>query len=129
MARSTDWTIYTLNSDGVTWALETSFPRPNQDLETQKVSTMQTVKLANGDEAFVTPEVRRTKEAFSMMWFDTTATFRNQIDEYINFGESIKMITHTNEVFIGRLLDYKRVWLTGCSPDQYDIAVTFKPTD
>jgi len=129
MSVSYDWTIYVLNSDGVTWDVDTSFPRPNQDLETQKVSNMQTIKLANGAEAFVLPEVRRTKEAFSMMWFQTTASFRNQIDSYINYGEKIKIVSHTGEIFIGRFLDYKRVWLTGASPDEYDIAVTFKQTE
>lgn len=125
MSKSYDWTVSVINSDGVTWDVDTSWPRPNQDMERQWVSTMQTIKLANGGEGFVTPEVRRTKEAFSFFWADTTAAFRAQLEGYANFGEKIKITTHTGEIFIGMILDYKRVWFSGIE-SEFDVMITFK---
>lgn len=128
MSKTYDWTIYCINSDGTTWSLDSSLPRPNQDQEKHITSTIQTVKLANGGEAFITPEVRRNKGTLNFFWADTTATFRNQIETYINFGEKVKIITHDNQTIYGRFMDYTRVWFTG-DTSQFDITVTFKESD
>ncbi len=128
MSKSYDWTIYVIESDGVSWAVDTSLPRPNSDIEKQINSTIQTITLANGGEAYVTPEVRRNKGSIEFFWADTTATFRNQIEEYINFGEKVKIITHDNQIIYGRFMSYRRVWFAG-NTSMFDISVTFKESD
>jgi hypothetical protein len=128
MSKSYDWTIYVINSDGTTWSLDTSLPRPNQNIEKQINSTVQTITLANGGEAYITPEIRRTKGSIEFFWADTTAAFRNQIEEYINFGEKVKIVTHDNQIIYGRFMSYIRVWFAG-SVSQFDISVTFKESD
>lgn len=128
MSGTVDWSIYVLASDGVTWVLNDSFPRPNQDLDKTVTTGIQVIKLANGGEAFVIPEIRRSKEIMAFFWADTTAAFRADLEGYINFGEKIKIVTHSGEVFVGYLMAYRRIWFTGMT-DTYDVAVDFKPTE
>jgi hypothetical protein len=128
MSKTYDWIVYCINSDGSTWDADTSLPRPNQDLEKNIISTVQTIKLANGSEGFVTPEVRRNKGTITFFWADTTSALRNQIETYINFGEKIKIVTHDSQTIYGRFMDYKRVWFTG-DTSQFDITATFKESD
>jgi hypothetical protein len=120
-----DWITYTLNNDGITWDLESSLPRPNEDLENQIVSTMQTLKLANGGEGYVTPEIKTNKNTLQFFWADTTADFRSRIEGYINSGDKLKIVTHDNQTLIGKFTEYKRVWFCGCE-NQFDITTTFK---
>jgi len=125
MSGTQDWLIYTINSDGVNWDADTNLIRPNQDLENQIISTIQTIKLANGGEAYVTPETKSNKGVISFFWANTTSTFRSKIESYMNLGKKIKIITHDNQTLIGRFMDYKRVWFSG-EDSAFDISATFK---
>lgn len=128
MSKTFDWTVWVIQSDGITWSADTTLPRPNSDLEKEIISTIQTIKLANGGEAFVTPEIRRNKGTLTFFWADTTSAFRNQIEDYINFGEKVKIVTHDNQIIYGRFMDYKRVWFSG-NTAMFDITVSFKESD
>ena len=72
---SVDWTIEIANSSG-TWDADGFIPRPNEDLETNYVSTIQKIKLADGSYGYVSPETKRVKETFTMFFADTTSDFR-----------------------------------------------------
>jgi hypothetical protein len=119
------WNI-SLWQSGSTYVSDGTIPRPNENLETTRLSTMQKVTLANGDNAFITPETKYIKQPFSMFFADTTSTFRTQIENYISNGDKVKITTHTGEIFTGKFLDMKRVWFVGVSPDEYDVNVTFE---
>jgi hypothetical protein len=125
MSGTQDWLAYTINSDGVNWDADTNLIRPNQDLENQIISTIQTIKLANGGEAYVTPETKSNKGVISFFWANTTSTFRSKIESYITSGKKIKIVTHDNQTLIGRFMDYKRVWFSG-EDSAFDINATFK---
>lgn len=127
MAGTQDWLVDVLSSGGTTWTSDTAFYRPNDNLEQEITSTMQTVKLVNGSDAFIMPEVRRTKEPLSFFWAKTTSTFRQQLYDYINYGETIRITTHTGERYIGSFLSYKRVWFSG-QADDFDVQAIFKET-
>ncbi len=124
---SNDWTIYSLES-GNTYILDALISRPNADLETLSVSNLQVVKLANGEEAFIQPETKYYKDTFTMLFIDTSLSFRNLLGTYIVNGDKIKILTHTGQIFYGYFMSIKRVWLVGMSPDQYDVTVQFKET-
>lgn len=125
MSGTQDWLVYTINSDGVNWDADTNLIRPNQDLENQIISTIQTIKLANGSEAYVTPETKSNKGTLSFFWANTTSTFRSKIESYMTSGKKIKIVTHDNQTLIGRFIDYKRVWFSG-EDSAFDISATFK---
>ena len=119
-----DWSVAVWES-GNTYTPDDSFPRPNEDMETKRLSTISKIKLANGSNAFITPETKYTKESFSMFWADTTTVFRTQLEGYITNGDKIKITTHSGEEFIVKILDYIRVWFSGIE-DSYDIQVTME---
>ena len=120
------WQIYSQTSN-LGWDLDTPINRPNQDMETKYISTMTTIRLADGSTAYVTPETKRLKEPFTMFWADASDSFRTQIENYILNGDTVKIETHTSDIFIGRFMDMSRVWFSGLD-DTYDIQVTFVRT-
>ena len=122
------WTIEVEQSGGG-WTIDTAISRPNQDVETEYISTQQKLRLANGSNAFVTPETKRLKEPFQMFFADTTSAFRTQIENYILNGDKVRITSHTNETFIGRFISMRRIWLVGISPDAYDVQITFERTE
>lgn len=124
---SQDWLVY-LQTSNYGWAADTAFPRPNENLETQIVSTQTKGRLADGSNVFITPENKRVKEAFGMTFIDTTTALRTQIENYMINGDTIKIVTHTGEEFIGRIIDMKRVWFVGTFSDEYDIQIMFELT-
>lgn len=121
------WSIFVENSAGG-WDTDTDIPRSQQDLESKEISTQQKIRLADGSNGFVTPEIHYVKEPFSMFWADTTSAFRTQLNTYRNNGDKVKIVTHTGEEFIGRIIDMSRIWFTGMT-DTYDIGVTFERTE
>jgi len=123
---SKDWQVF-VETSNYGWSYDGLINRPNEDLEYQFLSTQQTVKLADGSNAFVRPETKRIKEAFTMTFINTTSAFRTQIEIYMLNADKIKIITHTGEEFRGRIIDMRRVWFAGIEPDTYDIQISFMP--
>ena len=119
-----NWTIYIQNSS-LGWDAEPAIPRPNQDMETKYVSNVTKIKLANGSNAYITPETKYSKEIFTMFWASTTSVLRTQIETYIVNGDILKIVTHTGEEFIGFFSDMSRVWFSGIE-DTYDLQVSFE---
>lgn len=128
MARGS-WSIYTLNSDGSTWDADGTIYVPNDDLTTEIISTQQKISLANGSNAFVTPSTKKLKQPITFFWADTTSAFRTQIENYMNNGDTIKIVTDTSENFIGRFISMQRVWLSGIDPDSFDVSVVLEQTE
>uniref|UniRef100_A0A6M3K580 Uncharacterized protein n=1 Tax=viral metagenome TaxID=1070528 RepID=A0A6M3K580_9ZZZZ len=124
---SVDWQIFSLES-GNTYTLDLLISRPNADIETQHVSNLVVIQLSDGTEAFVQPETKYIKEVITMLFIDTTSAFRTLIQNYIIAGDKLKIITHDSQIFYGYIIDMKRVWLVGVSPNQYDVTVSFKET-
>jgi len=122
-----NWNIY-VETSNYGWEADDAIPRPHQDLESIYISTQQKIKLADGSNAFINVETKRNKEPIIMFWAETTAAFREQIENYMLNGDKVKIVTHTSEEFIGRFLSMKRVWFTGVAPDAYDIQVSFERT-
>ncbi len=125
---SQDWTIAVWES-GNTYGTADNFYRPNENLETKRQSNLQVIKLVDGSEAFIFPEIKFLKETTNMFFANTTSAFRTLIEDYITHGDKVKITTHTGETIIGYFIDMARVWLVGVSPDAYDISVTLKQTE
>lgn len=121
---SQDWTVEYYNSSG-NWIADTSFYRPNQDVEETRISTQQKIRMADGSNGYVLPEYKYVIEPLSFVWFNTTAAFRTQLSGYINNGTKIRITTHNAEVYTGRFIEYRRTWFTGRT-DEFDIMCTFE---
>jgi len=121
---SEDWAVAILES-GNTYTEDGNIFRPNQDIETKRISNLQIIKLADGSEAFLQPETKYYKDVISMFFAQTTSTFRTKIQNYISNGEKIRITTHTGEIFYGYFIDMNRVWLAGVE-DSYDMSITFR---
>jgi hypothetical protein len=123
------WNVYILGSDGVTWEADDPINRPNENIERMTSANINIVTLADGSEALVSTEVKKRKEPYSLTFLNPSSTLIAQLKAYVDNGDKIKIVTHTGENLIGKILDIHEVWLTGTSPDEYDIQITFKPTE
>jgi hypothetical protein len=121
---SADWSISIWQS-GNSFVADGFINRPNQDLETKRISNLQIIKLANGSEAFMQPETKYFKDTFSMFFANTTSAFRTKIENYIVNGDKVKIVTHDSQTFYGFFIDINRVWFSG-QTDTFDCALTFK---
>jgi hypothetical protein len=121
------WAI-SVQGSGSSWNSDGTIPRPHADLETIIVSTAQKVKLADGSNGFVTPEVKSSKEAISLVFLDSDSALRTKLNNYIANGDNVKITTHTGETFTGKIINIGRVWLCGVD-DSYDLKVTLERID
>jgi len=107
------WNLYTLNSSDV-WVLDSTIPRPNEDLQAPIIHNQQERQLADGSFAFFTPETRATKDAISMSWLEQDKNFVDQLTRLIEDHEYIKIETHIpSYTYIGRFISMTPTWLVG----------------
>jgi hypothetical protein len=122
------WQIYIKNNNGG-WDSDSTIPRSNQNIENNTVSTMQQIKLADGSNAQVFPEIKSSKNSFTMFIADSTSDTRTKIQGYIDNASKVKIVTHTGQEFIGYFTAQQRVWWVGREPDAYDLQLTFQETE
>jgi hypothetical protein len=121
---SQDWAIYIYEESGGEYVFDYYMNRPNQNLETQENSTMQTVTLADGSRGFFTPETKYNKEPFQMYFANTSEELRTTLYSYLRNSYKIKIITHNSEVYIGKITNIQRVYFSGRA-EWYDLQVLF----
>jgi hypothetical protein len=110
---SIDWMVYVYEESGGSWQFSSYINRPNQDMNTEEMSTMQSTQLADGSQGFITPETKYLKQPFQMFFANTTSDFRTLLYGYFRNGTKIKLITHDNQEFIGKITNISRVWFSG----------------
>lgn len=118
-----NWAVQIKNSANV-YVSDGNINRPNEDLETERISTSTKVRLADGSDAFMTPEIKELRQPFNMFFANTTAALRTKIQNYISNSDDVKIVDHNSGTFIGKFTSMKRVWFIGIS-DTYDIMVQF----
>lgn len=121
------WAV-SVQGSGSSWNSDGTIPRPNDSLETIISSNVQKLKLADGSNGFITPEVKSSKDAISLTFIDVDSTLRTKLNNYIFNGDNIRITTHTGETFTGKLVNVSRVWLCGVD-DSYDLKVTMERID
>lgn len=126
MPSTSDWNLYTWNTGTLQWDNEGTLIRPNEALTEETISNQQRTILANGDDAYMTPETYYTINAITFTWYLQSSTLKTQIETFIKNHEYIKITTHTSTVYIGRFLSIRPTWLTGQSPDKYDLECIFE---
>jgi len=123
------WAVSTKDSND-NWQITETIPRPQEDLEDELMSTQTKINLANGDIAYVNPEINSIKQDLNFKWYLDDNTLRTQIRGYIDNLEDIKITTHESGIeFIGRFISVKSRWLVGCAPDEFEIEAVFSQMD
>jgi len=122
MARNT-WSIYIYS--GGSWVADGSIYVPNDTLTLGLTSTHNKIVLADGDEAFITPETKYNKNPVTFIWYDDDGTMKSKIEGYVQNNTKVKIVDSNSEEHIGRFKQIRARWLVGESPDKYDIEADF----
>lgn len=127
MSATTDWKIYVYNTGTLAWDFDYDLARPNDVLILSLLHNQQKYQLADGSYAFITPENRTTRDQVSFTWIYKDNDFKNQIEEYANNHDYLKITTHNVDIeFIGRFVAINPTWLSGVNGDYFDITTTFE---
>lgn len=124
MSRSA-WTVEVKDSAD-SWTSDGNLYRPNEDLEIPQVSTQQRVKAADGSDLFFIPETKYVYDPIVFKWFNDDGTTKDKIEGYLMAGEDLRLTDHNANTYVGRFIDLKIIWLTGQSPDAYDLEAAFQ---
>lgn len=124
MARNT-WSVE-IYSGGI-WVADGTVYRPNTQFQIGLSATTSKIRLANGSNAFETPETKSIPEAITFEWLelDYTDSLITKLQAYINSGNYVRITNHKSETFTGRFMSLQRVWLTEAVADRMDIQVLF----
>ena len=124
MARNS-WNIEIWN--GATWVSDGSIYRPNENLNIEITGTQSKVQLANGDNAFFTPEVTYVPQDLVFQWLEIypSDTFLNKIRDYVKNGSYLKLTDHLGNIYYGKFMNMRRVWLKSVT-DTFDIESTYQ---
>jgi hypothetical protein len=126
MAR-TLWTVYKQTGSGGSWELSDDiFYTPNEQLEKDKTSTLAPMKLANGGNAFISPEIKYNLEPLllTFLGIENDDSFVDNLNEYIENQTFLKLIDAYGNEMIGIFTTLKEVWLLG-EEDTHDYQTTF----
>jgi len=110
---------------GGSWTSDSTIYRPNDSLGLGRLSTQSKTTLADGHEAFVTPETKYQEEDLTFIWYYDDGTVKSKIEGYITGGTDVKIIDHDNNEYVGRFSRIDSTWLVGLDSDKYDIRAIF----
>ena len=99
--------------------------RPNADVSLGQTSTQVKTILADGSQAYITPEHKYNPEGLSMMWTYLPKTYKDEIESYVQNLYDLKITDHNNNIYYGRFINVKSTWLIG-EVDKYDVTAEFQ---
>jgi hypothetical protein len=122
----TEWKVYTQTGSGGSWEESDPIYACNENLERSKAGTLIQTKLANGGNAYSSPEVKFNYEPFTMVFLaiEEGDSFIDTINDYIDNATLVKVEDHNGGEMIGIFSGISQVWLSGID-DCYDFQVTF----
>ncbi len=120
------WNIYKFNTGTLVYDSDGTIPRPNEDMDMEVISNQQKFKLADGSDAFVTPEIKSTKQPLNFIWYlQDDTTLKDKLETYMTNNDYLKIVTHTSLEFIGRFISARTRWLTG-QTSMFEIQALFE---
>ena len=123
MARSY-WDV-SVKSGGA-WGANANLARPNDTFPIRKTSTQVKLKLADGDNAFMTPSTKYSDDPLVFSWLMDDGTIKAQIEGYINNQNDLRITDHDANIYYGRFINIDTNQVVGVDPDEYDITSTFE---
>jgi len=124
MARNT-WGVELWS--GTVWGSDGTIYRPNENLSIEIMGTQSKVALANGGNAFFTPETKYVPQDIVFQWFEIypSDSFLNKIRDYVRNGSYLRITDHLSNPYYGKFVTIRRVWLKSVD-DTFDIESTFQ---
>lgn len=110
---------------GGSWSSDGTIYRPNANITLSKLSTQTKTRLANGDNAFMTPATKKSDEPLNFIWYADDGTMKNKVQTYIDNQSDIKIIDHNSTEYVGRFTSIDVSWVVGIE-DEYDINCVFE---
>lgn len=123
------WTTYTRDINSNNYTADSQIPRPNDTLDLSTMSMQVKIQLADGSYGYSTPETVSNKDPLAFKWLLETDSggLDTLIQGYINNEDFLKIATHVvGRDFYGKFISVKSSWLTGISPDEYEIEAIFE---
>ena len=111
---------------GGSWISDGNIYRPNTNFVFRKISTQTMVRLADGDEAFMTPATKYSDNLLTFLWYYDTGTTKTKVEGYINAQSDLKITDHNSEEYIGRFINLESTWIVGRDSDRYNIRAGFQ---
>ena len=113
--------------NGNAFVADGSIYRPNENTNIEITGTQSKVQLANGDNAFFSPEVLYTPQDMVFQWFEISPTdaFLTKLSNYVKLGSYLKLTDHLGGIYYGKFMNLRRVWLKGVE-DTFDIESVFQ---
>lgn len=108
------------------WTSDGTLFRPNEELNILKESTIQTVVLADGSEAFVTPTTKILAKNVTFSWVYDDGTMKAKVEAYITAGDALKITDHNAVIYYGKFIVIDSTWYVGVDGDYYDVEATLK---
>lgn len=126
MARNS-WTMHTSTDNGDNWDADGTIYVPNESMALDEKGTQTKIRLADGSNAFVTPETKYNIEPLLMRWMaiDEDDGIVAKVRDYCRNQTYCKITDHNADTYIGRFISCRRIWLSGVE-DTLDIEVTFE---
>lgn len=112
---------------GGVWTADGQIARPNDNTRIPTVSTQTKVQLADGDNAFVTPNTKYRRDPINWIWYaDKDGTIKTKIEGYIENRNDVKITDDLGNDFIGRFISIEPVRRVGTADEKYDIVAVFE---
>jgi hypothetical protein len=125
------WAISTYN--GATWVSDGTIPRPGiSEVEESLLSTAEIVKLSDGSEAKITPQIKYNMGSMSFAFsrLSLTEVTRNKIINYAKNSTGLKLTTHFGYTYQGYLEESSLKWmLDNQSTQRFTQSIKFKLFD
>jgi hypothetical protein len=122
-----NWNIYKWNTSTLEWDSDSTIPRPNDVLPLERIHNQIRVQLAEGDNAYVTPEIKFLKQPVQLTWLFQDESLVTKLEGYYTNNDYLKIVTHVSgREWEGRFASFAPTWLIGTDGDKYDITGTFE---
>jgi len=99
--------------------------RPNNNINITTKATMVRTNLANGSEAFITPETKYNSQPLQLSWAYLPKTYKTQLEVYLQNAYDLRITEHNSTIYYGRFVMVKAIWLVG-QVDKYDVNADFQ---
>ena len=125
MASRTNWTVET-KSLGGSWTNDGTIYAPNQVMVLGRTSTQATIKLADGDNAYITPSTKYTLANMTFAWMLDDGTLKLKIEGYVENNTNIRITDDNSKTYIGRFISIQANRAVGVDENEYDINAIFQ---
>lgn len=124
MARSY-WAVEKWN--GATFVADGSIYKSNSSMDISITGTMSKVKLADGSNAFFSPEVLYVNEPIIFQWMEIypSDAFVTKIVNYVKNQDYLRLTDSLGTTYTGKFVSFRRIWLTGVD-DTWDLESNFE---